>query len=111
MRAVPSISSLLSMLHGKSKILTSTLAHQCLKIPVLSKQRVVTVARKVSTFLIHFTTLSLVHFHLPRPAPPQLPSVLFVQTMGMNVARHRRATTSMAVVHHLLLRRVHPVNH
>ena len=54
--------------------------------------------------------LSLVNSPLPKPVPPQVPIVLFVRTMGMNVARHRRATASMAVVHHLLRRRVPPAS-
>ena len=73
------------MLHGKLKILTSTQVEACLIIHAPLKHRVVNVERKVPP-----VALSLAHSPLPRWVPPHLPSVLFVKTMGMNVARHPR---------------------
>ena len=46
-----------------------------------------------------------------RPAPTKLPLVLFVRTMGGNVALHPHVRTQMAVVLPFLLRRVPLVSH
>ena len=85
----------------RGPVLRITQGQKCMLVRVPVTHCVVNVERK-----IHKTMQSLVAHLLPRAAPPQLLLVLFVRTMGMNVARHRRATTSMAVVHRLLLPRV-----
>ena len=102
----PSISNLLSMLRGKPKIQTPTQAKTCLKIPVPKIQHVVNVARKVPP-----TLLSLVHSPLPKPAPIQLPLVLFALTMKMSVALLPRVLIQMVVVRLLLCRRVSLASH